>query len=133
MSDVNRREEGIKQEYKDSLPEASQKWYIVTIRIYECICLNLFKPGLTVASILAQLDIKSNGIYSKFKYNIGMSPSNFIRYHRVQCSKQLFKGIEDYKVGRCAHCVGYENGSTFSKAFRKVEGVSPSQWKKNNC
>lgn len=132
MSDIHRREVRIKKEYKDSLPEASQNWYTVTIRIYECICENLFKPELTIAYILDQLDIKSNGIYSKFNYNIGMSPSNFIRYHRVQCSKQLFKGIENYKVGRCAHCIGYRDISTFSKAFKEVEGVPPSEWKKNN-
>lgn len=133
MSDLRRREKRIKREYKDSLPEASQNWYAVVIRLYTFICENLFKPELTVAYALDQLDIKSNGIYSKFDRWLDKKPGEFINYHRVQCAKLLFKGIENYTVSRCAHCVGYQNVSTFSSAFKKWEKVYPSEWKKKNC
>ena len=57
---------------------------------------------------------------------------NFIPYvnrQKMKRAKQLF--AEGKMVYQVSDILGYENSTYFSKVFKKVEGITPEQYRKN--
>lgn len=64
-----------------------------------------------------------------FKKKIGFSPSDYIRYIRIQKAKNLIQ-TTNYRIIDIALQVGYNNHSSFSRAFKNIEGISPLKYKR---
>lgn len=63
-----------------------------------------------------------------FKEYTGMGFSEYIHRHRIELSKRY---LEDpsIKIGDLARKVGYESASTYSKVFKKYEGIYPTDYR----
>ncbi len=64
-----------------------------------------------------------------FKLYTRQSPMQYITSLRINNAANLLENTE-YNVTEIAAMVGYENPLYFSRIFRKVRGVSPSQYRK---
>ncbi|MBP3627404.1 MAG: response regulator [Clostridia bacterium] len=62
-----------------------------------------------------------------FKEKIGMNFSDFMVFIRVEKAKELFAEGK-YKVDEVASMVGYNRQSYFAELFKKLTGVTPSQY-----
>ena len=66
-----------------------------------------------------------------FKYATGKTLQEYLIQFRIKRAKQLLKDT-DLSVKYVSFSVGYNDPFTFSKVFKKQEGVSPSVWRKNH-
>lgn len=66
-----------------------------------------------------------------FKYATGNTLQEYLIQFRIKRAKQLLKDI-DLSVKYISYSVGYNDPFTFSKVFKKQEGVSPSVWRKKS-
>ncbi|MBI1224788.1 MAG: helix-turn-helix domain-containing protein [Bacteroidetes bacterium] len=82
---------------------------------------------------LDQLCRKANmskpNFFRQFKIHFGITPTDFINRERIQRAKQVlaqpFKSVTD-----ASFSAGFNNLNYFTKVFKKVEGVTPSSYKK---
>lgn len=74
---------------------------------------------------LAQASHMSRTAFSElFKQVCGMTPMEFVTYWRLSTAYRWLADGEQTTLG-AALAIGYENESSFSKAFKRVMGISP--------
>ena len=89
---------------------------------------NLNKP-LSVAELAEKLHLSHNGLIWKFKKELNTTPVNYIAICRIKRAKQLLLD-SDMTISQIAEKCGYANSYYFSSAFKKREGISPSNFRK---
>ena len=67
-----------------------------------------------------------------FKQYTGFTPMQYILSKRVYNAEALLQSSQ-YNVTEIARIVGYDNPLYFSRIFKKIKGLSPSEYRKNNC
>ena len=65
-----------------------------------------------------------------FKQYTGFTPLQYILSIRIYNAEALLKSNQ-YNVTEISSIVGYENPLYFSRIFKKVKGVSPSEYRKS--
>jgi AraC-like DNA-binding protein/CheY-like chemotaxis protein len=63
-----------------------------------------------------------------FKKHIKLSPKEFVAYLRVQRAKELLTR-DDLNVSMVSAEVGYNDASNFIRQFKKITGITPSDYK----
>lgn len=63
-----------------------------------------------------------------FKERTGQTFSEFLRNYRIERAKEMLKN-GNYMVSEVAKKVGYDNPKRFRKIFRKVMGITPSEYR----
>ncbi len=64
-----------------------------------------------------------------FRSQLGMRPMEYLARRRVAAAKILL-GETDEKIGDIAKAVGFEDRNYFGITFRKYEGVSPTEYRR---
>ena len=64
-----------------------------------------------------------------FKKTVGCLPSEYLRKVRIEKAKEILATTR-YRIIDVAMQVGYMNSSSFTRAFREVEGITPNQYRK---
>jgi len=67
---------------------------------------------------------------SRFKELLGQTPLDYVTDWRMQKATQLLNQ-QDKKLAEIAQSVGYESEDAFSKAFKRVVGVAPAEYRRN--
>ncbi len=79
---------------------------------------------------LADLENYNVSYYTEwFKKNVGCLPSEYLRMVRIDKAKEILSTTR-YRIIDVAVQVGYCNSSSFTRAFREVEGITPNQYRK---
>ena len=60
-----------------------------------------------------------------FTRETGQPPAAYLTALRISKAKRLMADNPSLAVAEVARAVGYDNPARFSKAFRRLEGVSP--------
>lgn len=92
---------------------------------------HLYDPALTVELLREACGINGHDFSGIFKFYIGRTPIEFINYHLVEAAMQLLRDgrLKGVSISRIGIKVGFRRPSTFSKAFKREVGVSPSVWR----
>ena len=64
-----------------------------------------------------------------FNESYGITINNYINNLRITKAKQLLR-FSDMRIEEIGHAVGMEDANYFSRAFKKIEGISPSEYGK---
>ncbi|MFW5844821.1 MAG: helix-turn-helix domain-containing protein, partial [Planctomycetota bacterium] len=64
-----------------------------------------------------------------FAQHVGRSPREHLRHLRTERARQLLIG-SDLSLTTVAHRCGFATVHSFSRAFRAVEGLAPSDWRR---
>ena len=91
---------------------------------------NISNSELTVDSLLSEMAMGRTVFYNKLKGLTGFSPVEFIREVRVKRAAQLLE-TGQYSVTEVTYMVGMNDARYFSKCFKAVFGVTPSDYKRN--
>lgn len=88
---------------------------------------NLNKPW-TVESLADAAGMSRSAFALRFKELLGQSPLDYVTEWRMQRALSLIQA-RDKKLVEVAQAVGYESDAAFSKAFKRVVGVAPGEYR----
>lgn len=88
-----------------------------------------YKEKLLLDDLAEQFYINKYYLTRVFKEQFGLSIGQYIMQQRITQGKQLLR-FSDYSIEQIASLCGMEDANYFSRAFRKVEGVSPGEFRK---
>ena len=81
---------------------------------------------ITVENISAEIFISPSTIYHRTNQNTGMSLSNYVaRRKMIKASEYLY--LTDYKINYISTLLGIDDYNYFSRLFRRIFGMSPTQ------
>ena len=89
---------------------------------------NLHKE-LSVLSIAKATGISKTALYKKFHQALGCTVSEYINRKRVESAAVLMKST-DLSMEEISQKVGFTSASYFSRTFKRINGVSPVNYKK---
>jgi AraC family transcriptional regulator of arabinose operon len=87
-----------------------------------------YAKHITISDIANQVGYSVTWVEENFKRKYYMSPIKYLANIRINRAKQLL--YEDrYNVSEICYAIGYDNPLYFSKAFKKLTGISPKNYK----
>ncbi|HEY1501927.1 MAG TPA: AraC family transcriptional regulator [Acidobacteriaceae bacterium] len=83
----------------------------------------------TVESLAQAAGMSRSAFAARFKELLGQTPLEYVTEWRMQKAMQLLEQ-RDKKLIDVARSVGYESDAAFSKAFKRVVGANPGEYRK---
>lgn len=97
-------------------------------RIMEWIKANYYK-SITITEIASEFGYNPDYLSSLFRKTTGMTLINYINKTRIEISKSLIANYE-VSIKEAAYSCGFSDEKYYMKTFKKLEGMTPSQYKK---
>jgi AraC-like DNA-binding protein len=88
-----------------------------------------FQKPWTVATLASTARMSRSAFAARFKEIVGEAPLEYLTRCRMRKASQLLRG-EDRNLAEVASHVGYDSEGAFSKAFKRILGVSPGVYRK---
>jgi AraC-like DNA-binding protein len=83
----------------------------------------------TLESLAREAALSRSALAERFTRYVGMPPMQYLTNWRMQlAAKHLLTGVES--VAAIANRIGYDSEAAFSRAFKKLVGAPPSDWRK---
>ena len=92
---------------------------------------NHFKEDLTLDHLARLAHLNKYYLSHSFRREFGVSPINYLISRRVDESRFLLRKT-DHSLSLIAEILGFSSLSYFSQCFRRVEGISPTEYRKQN-
>lgn len=90
---------------------------------------NLSDATMSNKKIADAMCISESYLNKQFIKNYGSSPKKYIMKKRIELSAS-YLGENRYNIGQICEKCGYTNPYSFSRAFKSIKKVSPSEYKK---
>lgn len=90
-----------------------------------------FQNDITVEEIAACCGLNRSYFGKIFHEVLGKSPQEFLISYRMTKATELLK-LTSLSIAEVGSAVGYSNQLHFSRAFKKIYGISPKQWRSEN-
>ena len=124
---------------KSSLPPKNKKELGLSKRdvefldkITEIIEENLSNSTFGVEELSKEAGLSSSHFYRKLKQLTGQVPNVYLRNFRLQKAAELLTSNSGFNVAEVMYQIGIESNSYFSTSFKKLHGVSPSEYSKRS-
>ena len=95
--------------------------------VIACIEKNIDNSEYTIDSLSADIVMSRMSLYRKMKSLTGQTPADFIRMVRLKTAAKLLKE-EKCTVSEACYRTGFASPQNFSKHFKEMFGVLPSQY-----
>lgn len=82
----------------------------------------------TLDELARRVGLSRAGFAQKFKHALGTPPLQYLTTVRVQKAMELLSNTSD-KMEAVSQAVGYKDAFSFSKAFKKVAGIPPREFR----
>ena len=92
---------------------------------------NHFKENLSLDQLARLVHVNKYYLAHAFRREFGVSPINYLISRRVEESRFLLRET-DHNLSLIAQMLGFSSPSYFSQCFRRVEGVSPTEYRRQN-
>lgn len=79
----------------------------------------------TAADLAAEASLSRSAFFARFRGAVGLKPMEYVLAWRMALARRLL-GLPAIKIDEVAERVGYSSASTFSVAFSRHVGISPS-------
>jgi transcriptional regulator GlxA family with amidase domain len=86
------------------------------------------KRPVTVRRLAAELGLSERTLHRRFMELTKAPPQEFILRRRMERARLLLETTKQ-SIKAVAHAVGYEDDSSFRKAFRKMTAITPQQYR----
>lgn len=90
-----------------------------------------FKENLTLDQLAALAHINKYHLAHTFRKEYNTSPISYQISRRIQESRMLLVST-DFNLSQIAQILGFSSLSYFSQSFRRLEGISPMEYRKCN-
>ena len=91
---------------------------------------NLSNSNFGVEELSKAAGLSSSHFYRKLKQLTGQVPNAYLRNFRLQRAAELLDSNSGFSVAEVLYQIGIESNSYFSTSFKKLHGVSPSEYSK---
>ena len=92
---------------------------------------NHFKENLTLDQLAQLAHLNKYYLAHTFRAEFGTSPINYLISRRVEESRFLLRET-DHTLSQIARILGFSSLSYFSQSFRRLEGVSPMEYRRRH-
>lgn len=89
---------------------------------------HLFDSDLNVQRVRQRCGFHNHNVSSRFKQHVGVGIRDYIEGRRIEEAKRLLQE-SDEEIYFIASRVGYEYVETFSRAFLRVVGCTPGEYR----
>ena len=89
-----------------------------------------YTEDISLTSLAAKYNISMGHLSKIIKEHLQVNFSDYIAALRIQRAKELLSD-ESLSIQEIAEIVGYDDYFYFTKVFKKVEGISPSKYRKS--
>ena len=89
---------------------------------------HLFDDMLSVSGMLEDCDLRSHNLHSRFKRYLELGPREYIEDKRLMAAMHLL-WHDNLEIYRIAIAVGYAHHESFTRAFKRWIGCSPSAFR----
>ena len=114
--------EPIKEDQEIHAPERMIDCVISDIR-------NHYTEDIQLTTLASKYSVSIARLSTDMKQKLGMNFSDYVTQLRIQRAKELLSD-ESMSVSEIAEIVGYNDYFYFIKVFKKVQGISPSKYRK---
>ncbi len=97
-------------------------------RIITAVERNMDNPDFSVEELSSEIGMHRMHLYRKLQSIAGMTPSEFIRSMRLKRAAQIFREREGVNVSEVSDMVGFNTTKYFTRYFRDMFGMTPSQY-----
>jgi AraC-like DNA-binding protein len=89
-------------------------------------------PELNIDELASLVNCSRHRLSQALNETLDQSFYDFVNHHRVEQAMQLLtdESREAHKISSIAYDAGFNSLSTFNDVFKKVTGLTPSQYKK---
>ncbi|WNM24414.1 AraC family transcriptional regulator [Demequina capsici] len=96
--------------------------------IQDFVSVNL--PRVRVDDIASEFFLSRRTVYHVFE-EVGMTPSDYLRTRRltVATARLADPALADVSIGEIAVSAGFDDATTFTRAFRREHGMTPREWR----
>lgn len=110
----------------NKLHSGQQNYYI---RMAEEFVEKYYAQNIHVQDIADYVGICRSHLTTLFQDNLQMSPSEYITHFRLtRAHEQL--ATSNFSIGKIAEICGYQDSLVFSRAFKKMTGMTPTQYRR---
>ncbi|SHF58657.1 AraC-type DNA-binding protein [Lactonifactor longoviformis DSM 17459] len=92
---------------------------------------NYEDPGLSLSSVAKYVNLSEKYFTNRFTKEAGETFSEYLTGLRMQKARELLR-TTSFKVYEVAEMVGYNNVEHFNRMFKKLHGMSPTQYRKES-
>lgn len=97
-------------------------------QIHDFLEANLSREDLSVADLCRAMGVSRMQLHRKLKALTGFSTAQYIRHYRIEKAKHLLVETQ-IQISEIAYQVGFRDPGYFSKQFRALTNMSPSQFR----
>ncbi|MEP3836854.1 MAG: AraC family transcriptional regulator [Algibacter sp.] len=92
---------------------------------------NLTNKDISVDLLAKKAYMSASHFHKQFKNTLGVSPIDYINSEKIKFSKKLIKESKNSRMSEIAFKSGFNNTSYFNRQFKKMEMMTPQQFKKS--
>ncbi|RII36455.1 response regulator [Clostridium chromiireducens] len=102
----------------------------VAINLAKQYIINNFNKNITLKDVANEVLLSQNYLSELFKKEIGEGFYEFLSSYRIKKAKELLltTNLKIYEIGQK---VGYNDAITFGRAFKKITGTTPNNFRNN--
>jgi YesN/AraC family two-component response regulator len=89
-----------------------------------------YTEDIQLTTLASKYTVSIARLSTEIKKKIGMTFSDYVTQLRIQRAKELLSD-ESMSIGEIAEIVGYNDYFYFIKVFKRVQGISPSKYRKS--
>tara|TARA_R110002049_G_scaffold76050_1_gene195727 strand:- start:133 stop:1047 length:915 start_codon:yes stop_codon:yes gene_type:complete len=90
---------------------------------------NLTNKDISVDQLAKKAYMSTSHFHKQFKNTLGISPIDYINSEKIKFSKKLIKESKNLRMSEIAFQSGFNNTSYFNRQFKKMEMMTPQQFK----
>ena len=83
---------------------------------------------ISIEDIASYIGVSRSQLFRCFQTVLGVSPKEYLTEYRIKQACRLLSETS-FSMNAIANSLGFDNSLYFSKAFHKVQGVSPSEYR----
>ena len=108
----------------------SKKTNLIAIKLAKQYIIDNFNKNITLKEVADKVFLSQNYLSELFKKETGEGFYEFLSNYRVKKAKELLI-TTNFKIYEVAEKVGYNDSITFGRAFKKITGTTPNNFRNN--
>lgn len=122
------QDERLKEILNSDLNDANNN--ITVIKLAKDYIINNYNKNISLKDVADEVYLSQNYLSELFKKEIGEGFYDFLSKYRIKKAKEILL-TTNLKVYEIAQMVGYNDSITFGRAFKKITGTTPNNFRNN--